>query len=151
MMMMNIKIYVLKEKVHRIYEMFSIQYHIENSPSNAYFQLEYHKNKKSSILFLLKRHLERDIRRQKITYVACVACHIDRIRKDCKNVVLCQSCCYATVSEFLYSFFYYSKIRCTFSQIISRWTFRLNNANLQTLPFIPCHIFGKCYSDIYFL
>ena len=82
------------------------------------FSLSTIKNKKSSILFLLKRHLERDIRRQKITYVACVACHIDRIRKDCKNVVLCQSCCYATVSEFLYSFFII--LRCTLSQIISR-------------------------------
>ena len=29
---------------------------------------------------------------QKITYVACVACHIDRIGKDCKNVVLSWSC-----------------------------------------------------------
>ena len=95
------------------------------------FSLSTIKNKKSSILFLLKRHLERDIRRQKITYVACVACHIDRIRKDCKNVVLCQSCCYATVSEFLYSFFYYSKIRCTFSQIISRC--KLTNIIISTL------------------
>ena len=119
--MIHIKIYVLNDTLHKSCETsFSIQFHIESFILKTMhtFSLSTIKNKKSSILFLLKRHLERNIRRQKITYVACVACHIDRIRKDCKNVVLCQSCCYATVSEFLYSFFII--VRYTFSQIISR-------------------------------
>ena len=118
--MIHIKIYVLNDTLHKRCEIFSIQFHIENFILKTMHTFSWStiKNKKSSILFLLKRHLERNIRRQKITYVACVACHIDRIRKDCKNVVLCQSCCYATVSEFLYSFFII--VRYTFSQIISR-------------------------------